>query len=371
MRRFQQISFFLLFVLLLSACESAPEASPTPTSSTPAQPSLLYLRSDSPEGQMQLFIRQGLDDPGHSVPLHVSSTCAIWGLYPAPFGQVVAMELDCGNGMTVMILDLDQETTSLPAAQYETDARFLAWTPDGEQAYLRIDTLGDPRVILVDVRGERYQEPSFPASLYDLAVMPGGQSVLYATTQGLGFGSELWMAGPDGRSGQRLLAEPNHIIAYARPSPQGDRIAYILMPDSQVPFVVGQLWVMAADGSEARFLADVDAGHGYAPVWSPDGRRIAVVVRENPDDPDANTSAWALVSNIWVVDVESGDEIAATNFPNALVEVPVWSPDGQALVFNVIGNGTITVWISNLAEGTLQPLDESSFSCCAVYLADE
>ncbi len=371
MRLCHRISFFFLFVLLLSACESTLEASPTPTSSPPAQPSLLYLRSGSPEGEMQLFIRQGLDDPGRSVPLHVSSTCAIWGLYPAPLGQVVAMELDCGNGMTVMILDLDQETTSLPAAQFESDARFLAWTPDGGQAYLRIDTLGDPRVILVDIHGNRPAEPSFPASLYDLAVMPGGQTVLYATTQGLGFGSELWQAGPNGRSGKRLLAEPTHIIAYARPSPQGDRIAYILMPDSQVPFAIGQLWVMAADGGDARFLADVDAGHGFSPVWSPDGRRIAVVVRENPDDPEANTSAWALVSNILVVDVESGNEIAATDFPDALVEAPVWSPDGQALVFNVIGNGTITVWISNLADGTLQPLDESPFSCCAVYLADE
>ncbi len=335
------------------------------------QPSLLYLRSDSPDGEMQLFIRQGLDDPGRSVPLHVSSSCAIWDLRPAPRGRVIAVELDCGNGMTVMILDLDQETTSLPAAQFETDARFLAWMPDSEQAYLKIDTLGDPRVVLVDIRSNRAEELSFPSTLYDLAVMPDGQSVLYATTQGLGFGSELWLAKPDGRPERRLLADPTHIIAYARPSPQGNRIAYILMPDSQIPFTIGQLWVMDADSSDTRFLADVDAGHGFAPVWSPDGKRIAAVVRENPDDSEANTSAWALVSNIWVVDVETNRVTAATDFPNALVEAPAWSPDGEALAFNVIGDGTITIWVSNLAEGTLQPVDESPFSCCAVYLADE
>jgi Tol biopolymer transport system component len=320
---------------------------------------------------MQLIIRQGLDDPGQSIPLDVSRSCAIWDLRSAPRGRVIALELDCGNGMTVMLLDIDQEMTSLPAARYETDSRLLAWTPDGEQVYLRIDTLGDPRVVLASVDGDAAIESSFPASLYDLAGMPDGDSVLYATTQGLGYGSVLWLAKLDGKSARRLLVDPAHIIAYARPSPAGDQIAYILMPDSQVPFTVGELWVMSADGSQPRFLMEVDAGHGFAPVWSPDGSQIAAVVRENPDDTDANTSAWALVSNISVVDVESGQELAATDFPDALVEAPVWSPDGAALVFNVIGNGTITVWISDLAEGTLQPLDEAPFSCCAVYLADE
>lgn len=227
------------------------------------------------------------------------------------------------------------------------------------------------RVVLADLGGGAVIMSSFPASLYDLAVMPDGQSVLYATTQELGSGLALWLAKPDGRSVRRLLVDPVHIIAYARPSPDGDLIAYILMPDSLVPFTSGELWVMAADGSQPRFLMEVDAGHGFAPVWSPDGSRIAAVVRENPEDAEANISAWALVSNISVVDVVSGQELAATDFLDALVEVPAWSPGGKALVFNVIGNGTITAWISNLADGTLQPLDDIPFSCCAVYLAEE
>jgi len=371
MSRSHRFFCFLLLIFLLSACGTTPEPSSTPTSTSPAQPSLLYLRSDAPEGELQLILRQGLDDPGRSLAVHLSTSCAVWDLRPAPYGRVVALELDCGNGMTVMLLDVDEQTTILPAVRYETDSRLLAWLPDGGQVYLKIDTLGNPRVVLADISGDATIESSFPASLYDLTVMPDGESVLYATTQGLGYGSVLWLANPDGRSARRLLVDPVHIIAFARPSPDGEQVAYILMPDSQIPFTVGELWVMAADGSQPRFLMKVDAGHGFAPVWSPDGSQVAAVVRENPADADANISAWALVSNITVVDVESGQELAATDFPEALVEAPAWSPDGAALVFNVIGNGTITVWISNLAEGTLQPLDGSPFSCCAVYMVDE
>lgn len=117
MSRIHQNVPFLLLLVFLSACGSTSEASSTPTSVSPAQPSLLYLRSNAPDGELQLFLRQGLDDPGRHLMVHLSSSRAVWDLRPAPRGRVVALELDCGYGMTVMLLDIDQESTSLPAAQ--------------------------------------------------------------------------------------------------------------------------------------------------------------------------------------------------------------------------------------------------------------
>ena len=367
----QRTSCFLLCILLLCACDTTLEASPTPTISPASQPALLYLRADSPGGEMEMVLRRGLADPGRVLSYHPPADCAIWGLHPAPRGLWVAIELDCGNGMTVLQLDLETETASLPAEAYGTDARFLAWMPDGEQLYLQVDTLGDPKVIQVEVSSGRSEILPFPATLDDLAVMPDGQSVLYATSRGMGPGSELWLAELDGSPLHRLIADPDHLVARARPSPRGDRIAYILMPDSQVPFTVGQLWVMDADGGNAHLLGDADAGHGYAPVWSSDGKQVAIVVRDNPDDAEANTSAGALVSNLSVLDAERGEESYTTDFHDGYIETPTWSPDSSALVFNFIGNGTIIAWVSNLVEETLQPLDKAPFSCCAVYLADE
>ena len=85
----------------------------------------------------------------------------------------------------------------------------------------------------------------------------------------------------NGRNREQIINDPVHIIAYPRWSPTGDNIAYIRMPDSNVPFTVGELVLADGNGRNERVIAPADAGHGYPPVWSPDGRQVAFVVREN------------------------------------------------------------------------------------------
>ncbi len=70
-----------------------------------------------------------------------------------------------------------------------------------------------------------------------------------------------------------IYADPYNYISFARFSPDGKQIAFIKTPDTQIPFTIGELWVMDADGSNARKLVDADAGHGYAANWSPDGKQ--------------------------------------------------------------------------------------------------
>jgi len=56
------------------------------------------------------------------------------------------------------------------------------------------------------------------------------------------------------------------------------------MPDSNIPFTVGELWVTNGDGNNPVLLGEADAGHGYEPAWSPDGAQIAFLGRENKSD---------------------------------------------------------------------------------------
>ena len=194
--------------------------------------------------------------------------------------------------------------------------------------------------------------------------MPDGH-ILYSLTNGIGFGSETWRAETDGWHARQILAEPLNIVAYLRPSPDGSQVAYIRMPDTQVPFPNGELWLMDADGGNARSLAQADAGHGYAPAWSPDGSQIAFVVRENPDDQAADVSSGALLANVYRFEVRSETLTPVTAFSDAIVETPVWSPDGIVLFFNVVRNDTIQVWVEQ--AGKLQPLS-NDVACCAVWV---
>jgi Tol biopolymer transport system component len=124
---------------------------------------------------------------------------------------------------------------------------------------------------------------------------------------------------------------------------------------------------MDADGSNARKLMDADAGHGYAANWSPDGTRIAFVMRENPDDERADRSSEALISNIYVVEVGTGSLNQITQLTVGRAETPLWSPEGNTLAFNVVVNDRMDVHIADLSTGEIRVLMPEA-TCCPAWL---
>jgi Tol biopolymer transport system component len=124
---------------------------------------------------------------------------------------------------------------------------------------------------------------------------------------------------------------------------------------------------MNADGSGGRKLADADAGHGYAANWSPDGKQIAFVRRENPDDERADQVSEALISNIYVVDVQGGGLTQTTHLEEGRAETPFWSPDGNTLGFNVVINDRMEVRIAEMTTGELQSVMTDP-ACCPAWM---
>jgi Tol biopolymer transport system component len=360
-----RFTFYFLILAFLTSCVSSPD--PLTGSGQrlePATPQLIFLNLES-AGTWQLVSQTDLTSPFSPLPYSIPSNCFVYNLYPNPVQSLLAVELLCGDQARVEIFDTQTGKTFTPIE--DIDSRFLAWTPDGKQIYLKTDTLGNPQVVHVYLRDGREEALPFPSTLYDLAFLPDGKSVLYSTTPGIGFGSEVWLAEPDGKPIRRVFADPQSIVAYLRPSPDGTQVAFILFPDSQVPFPNGELWVMNVDGADPRRLAAADAGHGYAPAWLQDGTQIAFVVRENASDPQVEQSAAALISNVYRIEIQSGAIFPVTQFTDAIVESPVWSPDGNSIAFNIIRNGKIQAWVYVMASAASTPLG-NGFSCCAVWL---
>ncbi len=355
---------FLLFTFLTSCASSPDPSTSSGQRSEPVTPQLIFLNADG-SGTWQLVSQFDLHSPSTTLPFTLPAHCSVYNLYPNPAQPLLVVELLCGDQARVEIFDTQTGKTFIPVE--ETDSRFLAWTPDGRQIYLKADTLGNPKTLRVSAPDGRVETLAFPATLYDLAVLPDGQSVLYSTTQGIGFGSEAWLTDANGKSLRRVFADPQGIVAYLRPSPDGKQVAFVLFPDSQVPFPNGELWVMNVDGSNPRKLAAADAGHGYAPAWSQDGTQIAFVVRENAADPQVEQSAAALISNVYRIEVQGGALVPVTQFTDAIVESPVWSPDGSSIAFNVIRNGKIQASAYEMDSAAVTPLG-NDFSCCAVWL---
>ena len=276
----------------------------------------------------------------------------------------MGLELNCLNGQTVLFFNTETANVTQPIT--DTDSHFLAWTPDGRAAYLKVDSLGIAHVARLDANGINDFIPVTEFT-YDLATNPGNNDFTFTSSRGLGQGSELWLAKRDGKVVQQLYADQFNYISFARYSSDGSQIVFIKIPDTQTPFTVGELWIMNADGSNARKLADADAGHGYAANWSPDGKRIAFVMRENPEDERADQQSDSLISNIYVVDVKSGALTQVTSLESGRVESPFWSPEGNTLAFNIVIDDRMEVRIADLRTGEIRSLITESV-CCPAWL---
>jgi hypothetical protein len=298
------------------------------------------------------------------IPFSPPPNCGLFDLFPAPAGPLLLIELNCPGGQTVLLLDLETGSTSQPFPN--ADSHFLAWQSDGRAAYLKVDSLGSPRILRAHADGTQQLLP-IPEFTYDLAAKPASTDFTFTLSRGLGFGSELYLARSGGRAAQLLHASDTHYISFARWSPDGKQIAFLQIPDTQTPFTVGELWVMNADGSNPRQLAAADAGHGYAANWSPDGTQIAFVMRENPADPAADVSSEALISNLYLVEVAGGQISRLTSFEEGYVETPHWSPQGNLLAFNRVVDGRMSVFIADLSSGEIKPLETES-ACCPAWM---
>lgn len=186
-----------------------------------------------------------------------------------------------------------------------------------------------PRLTLDDLF--RLAVPSDPR------VRPGGGEVAYTLTtarrdqdDNLG---EIWLAAPGAQP--RRLAEGS----CPRWSPDGRTLAYLRAVDGRP-----QIHLLPMDGGEPRVLTAAPLGAG-APVWSPDGGRIAWAGPHGDPSPHAPVVADRLdhkadgagllrgvTTHLFVVDVASGKSAQVTE-GDFHAGPPSWSPDGSRLAF--------------------------------------
>jgi Tol biopolymer transport system component len=340
-------AFFFLFLTFLCAC------TPAPTVDAPYSPAFFYV-TRSPNAALVLLDNFSAA-PRKQIPLNPPSDCLLYAVHPAPRGRWIAVEWECASGPVVELFDTASGEAHFAISDQTIDSHFLAWYPDGYSLYMKIGTLNIPQTLRVDAATGKATELLLSAFVYDLTASPDGKRVLYSLTKGIGFGSETWLAGPNGENPSQLMVDAQNIIALAQYSPDGRQIAYISFPDNQEPAPPGELWVMDSAGLNAHKLATADAGRGFSAAWSPASDKIAFIARDIPTDEKS--------INISIYDMQTSVSVSVSSLSSAVGSVaPVWSPDGEYIAWS----DTMNVWFYEVSSG--QTVKQVASACCVGWI---
>ena len=210
------------------------------------------------------------------------------------------------------------------------------------------------------------QPARHPLTLDDLArfrdvrdpqCSPDGQWVAYTVTttdeKEDKHDTDVWMAAIDGKHDLRLTSSPEN-ETNPRWSPDGKYLAFLSSRPGKAKG--NQVWLLDRAGGEATQLTDVK-GRLQSYEWSPDSRRLALVIGD--PDPEADAAEGAKPkppkpividryhfkqdgagyvlsgrhSYIYLFDIASRKLDRLTGGPKNDESSPVWSPDGARIAF--------------------------------------
>jgi len=215
---------------------------------------------------------------------------------------------------------------------------FAGWSPDSKRILFSIQKADTSTLYSIDVDGKN-QHPIATISGRNPVVSPDGRQLLYAN--GSWTEMRLLLSGLDGANPQQVN-DGKSIAWNIHWSSDGKRFAFTGRSDPKSDIAV---FVANADGSDVRQISHVplQEGAGQWPVWTADGRQLAIQVNSRTQKNSAH---------IWIVDVASGEgrKLAAHN-QEYLDETPSWFPDGKRIAFQSDRTGRMEVWIMNV-DGT-------------------
>jgi hypothetical protein len=262
---------------------------------------------------------------------------------PGYTGMLIVMDADATHAHLVQ-----QVASFLPASSGfnlfgPPSSRPILWSPNGEQLAATV-TSGEFMLVHADGSAPHEITGFLPAW------SPDGHTLAYfqfQPTQGSVSDQLLAVAILDTQASEpRILANLPMMTSRALAwSPDGQMLAYsgqlpTLRPTNHFLPITGAVMTVRPDGTGAQTVAQWENGMVQQVVWSPDGKRLAVVVNELTPASDGTGTIQAMHTELWVVNSD-GSDIRSLGPSGS--DAPSWAPDGHHLVFVSAANDWLEI----------------------------
>lgn len=185
------------------------------------------------------------------------------------------------------------------------------FSPDGSKVLMSLERSGNSDIFVMDLRRRTTQRLTFsPAIDTSPSMSPDGRRITFSSDRG-GQGEQIYVMKADGSDARRITFGDGR---YGTPvwSPRGDLIAFTKQKRGK--FFIG---VIRADGSGERLLTESFLDEG--PTWAPNGR-VLMFFRQTPSRRDGTGGSVRL----WSVDL-TGYNLRPVQTPGDASD-PAWSP---------------------------------------------
>jgi Tol biopolymer transport system component/DNA-binding winged helix-turn-helix (wHTH) protein len=198
----------------------------------------------------------------------------------------------------------------------------LRLTPDAHEP------MGSPEV-LTHYANDRNYMPRFS---------PDGSTIAFERFAS-GRESDIWLIDPDGSNDRPLTTDPGY---EAEPlwSADGARIFYYTLDEKWRP----SLWSISISDRVQTFLRALPPQVGQLEI-SPDGRTAAF-----------NSRGGGNVLNVWTAPMDDLDRPTQITFDEEMMGFPLWSPDGKRLAVQVKRGSDTHVAVVSISDGRVQLL---------------